>query len=945
MHATAAFLVSAAAAPFVRPSSSADSLCVDFPRAYATAPRATSVPATALRHVAAPLQPVGFLCSFKLPRSSLSSKSVPVVPGLGRATLGDLHFPSRDAGVLVVDLLSAASLDAGSGGVKQSDSVASVLTDAERKSLRGASSVAAIVNSLGASRKQPRYQWRLIFPTFPDTPPSTVSVERTIEQLVGFWMKTMRRRKKSEARYVLSGLVAEAGSGKSFIAQQLPLQTSTLFKQQRNVKRKAMFASKVSFLGVNFNSSFKVRDRETTAVVEGTIEISDMWRLRMMFNHYANLRCVDVSLLFDRYISGVLYALREGTLQLDDIREEATGIMRATAGLVPGGIAVLVVDEPAKADDNMPKLRTYINDNQHVFKHQDGYVPAASEILLGSMCADGDITRTCVCSTSLTASTMIKAATPSGRPVDYADVSRDDPTDLKEVILDGLVALALKRMYISRSTACMPGFYDLMALCEEHTAAPSRMEKADIKVRLRMLLGETAVGLSYCASAHLRTAVYVSTAVGETSLARMKTASKNRPGGDVDTGVDGDDINAGLLKQKSGKNKKSDTSQEGDNYQGGNRVPVKDILDSVADDVGMSVAERYWVDAAGHFRALDNMLATVILSKEVKHDAICLPGKASNDPPITWDLARRAGLVFGSGKVFRPRFSVVTMIKLLSREESKDLLFYDVMSRQLGQTVDQMALSSGAERAAWRRWEMFAPETEVSHSIARSLKQREYKAITLKGLMAPGKFAYLGNGELLNDIMVDASRPRKGVVVHDMKPLLALPDDDDDVLDFVYRLPDGFPGIDAVMFFRCVSAPHKPKLVGKNIAAVVQYKHSDPEADTYLRGKEVVDNWRKMEMELFEPKLFMPENKPVVDARVQQLRETWKERIVYLNVANRKCKRVQPRVVESDSDLVKHCSRNAIVLGRNHMSSLLGRTYRDFSLGMDWVLGCHVIRF
>lgn len=270
------------------------------------------------------------------------------------------------------------------------------------------------------------------------------------------------------------------------------------------------------------------------------------------------------------------------------------------------------------------------------------------------------------------------------------------------------------------------------------------------------------------------------------------------------------------------------------------------------------------------------MLAAVILSKEVKHDAICLPGKASNDPPITWDLARRAGLVLGSGKVFRPRFSVVTMIKLLSREESKDLLFYDVMSRQLGQTVDQMALSSGAERAAWRRWEMFAPETEVSHSIARSLKQREYKAITLKGLMAPGKYAYLGNGELLNDIMVDASRPRKGVVVNDMKPLLALPDDGDDVLDFMYRLPDGFPGVDAVMFFRCVSAPHNPKLIGKSIAAVVQYKHSDPEADTYLRGKEVVDNWRKMEMELFEPKLFMPENEPVVDARVQQLRETWK---------------------------------------------------------------------
>lgn len=157
-----------------------------------------------------------------------------------------------------------------------------VLSESEQKRLMSASSVQAVVDALGASRKRPDYQWHLIFPTFPGTPESTVDIEPILEQLVSIWMTTMN---EAEERYILSGLVAEPGSGKSFIAQQLPRRAPTLFKQQRNMKRKAAFAIKVSFLGVNFNSTFSVRHHKVTAIVKGTIRVEDPWRLRLLFGH------------------------------------------------------------------------------------------------------------------------------------------------------------------------------------------------------------------------------------------------------------------------------------------------------------------------------------------------------------------------------------------------------------------------------------------------------------------------------------------------------------------------------------------------------------------------------------------------------------------------------------------------------------------------------------
>lgn len=943
---------------------------------------AFSAPTTTPGHLAASVSRDGYLSGVKLQQRSLITRPVPVVPGRVGARPDALHGPWRDAVVRVSSLLSATGLNTGSGNGQPAVGATPVLTRAEERSLIGASSVRAVVDVLGALRKMRAYQWDRIFPTFPGTPKSTVGIEHAMEQLVPIWMKAMRSRSKSEARYILSGLVAEAGSGKSYIAQQLPRQASTLYKKQRNVKRKAAFASTVSFLGVNFNSTFSILQEEVIAIEGGTLTIADLWRLRLLFNHYADLRCKDVSYLFDRYIAGVLWALNEGVLSSNDIANEALGVMRATAASKPGEVAVLLVDEPAKADDNMPALRKFIRTNKDDYVHKDGYLPAASEILLASMCAVGDRSRVCVCSTSLTASTVIKAATPSGRPVEYVDISRDDPTDLAELILDGLVALTLKRMYLSRSTTSTPALYELVALCEAHAAAPSRAEKSYIKLQMRELLRDTAIGLSYCASAHLRTAVRLGDAIGKTRLTMLKNfgepvaelrevsviqangndklGAKDQTSGDNHAGIpdqtDCDDetrrdARAGVQDQKRGsdqagvKDKTRGGSEGVDDKRKGSRIAVKKIIDDVVVQMGQGVAEQYWVDAAGHPGALDKMLATLVLSKNVEHDAICLPGAKAEDPPITWDLARRAGLVLGSGRSFRPRLSVITMLKLIDREESKKLLFHDIMSRQLGHTVDQTASSSGAEGGAWRRWESFAPETEVSHAIARSLKGSEYKSVSLKELMVSGECAYAGKGRLLNEVMVDASLPRKGVVVQDIKSLLTLSDHDDDVLDYVYRLPDNFPGIDAVMFFRCVSAPHNVKLAGKNIAVVVQYKHSDDAADTYLRGKEILNDWRKIEKELFQVEPVMPQNRFLLENRLQLIKETWKDRIVYLNVANRKCLSVKPRVSKSDGDFVHHCSANAVVLGRKHMGSLLGRTYFDFSRGMDWVFGCHVVRF
>lgn len=395
LDVSAAFVAPPAVGPRGCPFFSATSLCAPPWVASATVPLdALSVPAAMLRHMGASVPRVGFLGGIKLQRRSLPTRPVSVVSGSGGARPDAIRDPWRDTGVRVTTVLSATRLKTASGDMKSAARPEPVLTVGEQKRLMSASSVQAVVDALGALRKRPVYQWHLIFPTFPGTPESTVDIEHILEQLVSIWMTTMRN--EAEGRYILSGLVAEAGSGKSFIAQQLPRRASTLFKQQRNVKRKATFSSKVSFLGVNFNSTFSVRHQEVTAIIKGIIRVEDLWRLRLLFSHYAKLSRRKVSRLFERYIVGVLFALKEGLLEPGDIAVEASGVMQATAARKPGGNAVLLVDEPAKADENTSELRKFIRAQKEDYVHKDGYLPAASEILLASMCAEGDRTRVCV---------------------------------------------------------------------------------------------------------------------------------------------------------------------------------------------------------------------------------------------------------------------------------------------------------------------------------------------------------------------------------------------------------------------------------------------------------------------------------------------------------------------------------------------------------------------
>lgn len=241
---------------------------------------------------------------------------------------------------------------------------------------------------------------------------------------------------------------------------------------------------------------------------------------------------------------------------------------------------------------------------------------------------------------------------------------------------------------------------------------------------------------------------------------------------------------------------------------------------------------------------------------------------------------------------------------------------------------------------------MFAPETEVAHSIARSRQPDQFAAISLKKLMAAEGCAYAGNGYLLEDALVDASRKRKGVVVRDVRAILPRTVADDEILDYVYQLPENFPGIDAVMFFRCVSCPRNPKLVGKNLAFVIQYKHSGAEASTTLTPGKVVSNWRSLERELFQTTALTRDGAKLLDEHLQKIRASWAPRIVYMNAANRKCSTMtQMNLGEAPTDFLRHCSQNSIVLGRRHIGSLIGRTYLDFSLGMDWVFGCYVVLF
>lgn len=159
---------------------------------------------------------------------------------------------------------------------------------------------------------------------------------------------------------------------------------------------------------------------------------------------------------------------------------------------------------------------------------------------------------------------VIRAATLSGRTVEYVDISRDDPRDLVELILDGLVKLNLKRMYLSRSWASTPALYELVVLCEAHAAATSRASQREIKLQLRELLRDTGVCLSYCASGHLRTAVRLNDAIAETLSKMLKGGGKRVLGGRQGSVIEAarDDM-AGARDQTSGDNQAGFQDQTG----------------------------------------------------------------------------------------------------------------------------------------------------------------------------------------------------------------------------------------------------------------------------------------------------------------------------------------------------------------------------------------------
>lgn len=650
------------------------------------------------------------------------------------------------------------------------------------------------MNALRQDARRAPPDWSAVIPAHPVSRHGTVDRPVLRADVLRLLRSLMPSGGQGDGRTSLMSIPASAGTGKSYLLQDIARLSTSGFAGCSLESDLAAWASKLVVFAINFNSHFLITTREARLVKNKILKTQHLVHLRLVFFELADLS--SARSVFDTFLDAVEEALRNGRCTKKIIRREALALLRSRGGRGPHDApVVLFVDEVAKilslkSGDMLAKLRVAKGSSDSL---RDARATTVSKLLAAATSMTDKVDGVTFAS-SLSYMTAANAATLSGRDVRaVSDLFCSDPEQLSSIIYEGLRALAKKGFMMTRDAqACLGLYHSLKSDVFITRVADSSLNLSNLSA---MELKAAAQGLSYLCGGHMRTAVMLSQWL-ETAGSLV---TSTRP-----------------------------------------HVSIRYLLEEIEMASSSEAADRTW--SASTPADIDQVLSYVLLNIPVKgNDAVFCNSRAVSSPlsssrmPTVWDEARHFSVVQGAGKVFRPRLSPIGLYQVLQGSQAQGCLLYGPLAallRQKDTTPDE-------------RWEQAGCDLEWLQSCCRSLHPSLYKRITLADLFRSPHAAYVGGGSLLNEVCVDASHAREGCTRSDLQVLLAqaATGDDNILLDQVHLPLHGAASLDAAFFFRVVGGQAAGDMRGKVIMVGVQFKHSKVGSNTGVYPETVFKDW------------------------------------------------------------------------------------------------------
>ncbi|KAK1868929.1 hypothetical protein I4F81_011411 [Pyropia yezoensis] len=688
-------------------------------------------------------------------------------------------------------------------------------------------------------------------------------------------------KKPADSRYGAVGMVAGAGSGKTYLLEQIASKArgSSVFQADETAMVK--LCEGIRPYVVNFGLYWKLRAAEAYLLVDKNVMFSfdDLVNLRLLFMHFADVSALYVESHFTRFVAAVNLAVRSNDLSAQDLESETVALLQSNCNEVDDVLPVVLVDEVGRTDDVKEKacrtLLGLIADNQDLYTVND-QLHSPSTLLLSAACNIVQQAGGNVITTFMSSYLSARCATLSGRRIfPVGGLFGRNALAYQAVFVDVLVRVAGKNGFYLAVDGAMSGSHGTL---QAIVAARAKLERSDsygVKVAaledLRAAMIPIANGMCYSAGGHARTVVQLHNELFKAGMKRHSTS---------------------LLT----------------------------LIERVSSNLLLSEAEDCWVAASNDDR--DNLLAALTLGEEVSRRDVCFPERlhpTTGDvlsKNISYDDARLMGLVVGQGERFQPSIPPVALFLLM--ESAKGSLFYPVMHAELGLGKEEPGTFDTAREVPWMRWEDFFMRYQAVVSMARSKRKERYNAVSLAEVLAVNGAIYLGDGPLLRDNLVDASTPRTQVLQRDLLAILTARGGGvaKERAKTIYQLPYGTPGADAVVFFRTVGA--KPDWV----MVLMQFRHSRDDASTKVRPADVIADWEKFPGEHVMGRKYFT---------------MWRNRLVYLNASKREHEGFPGALQSKNEDVVNVCSQHSVVLSMANLEAALGPTFYNYINTMDWI--------
>lgn len=693
---------------------------------------------------------------------------------------------------------------------------------------------------------------------------------------------SVTKQQYKDPRYGALGLVAGAGSGKTYLLEQVASRVGDASVFQADETAMVEFCRGLRPYIVNFNLHWKLRSIEAALVVDKNVifSIDSVVDARLLFMHYADLSASHIQSHFTRFVKGIDQTVRSGHLSAQELEEEAVALLQ-TDFFADGGklLPVVLVDEVGKMDNMKEKacrtLQAFILANKEVYTDND-QLHSPATLALSAACNAVQRAGGNVITTFMSSSLLAKCETLSGRRITpVGGLFGRDALAFRELFVDVLVRVASNDKFYMAMDGARSGSSCVLKAIIAARAKLERSNSYEVKLaayqEMKAAMIPIANGMCFIAGGHTRTVVVFHDELYYAGMARQSTS-------------------------------------------------LATLIKSASSNLLLSEALDCWVAASDDDR--DNLLAALTLGEQVSRRDVCFPERRHPHTgeiltkELLYDGARLKGLVIGDGEQFQPTVPPVALY--LYMERSTGSRFYPIMRSELGLDKELPGAFDMTREVPCMRWEDFFMRHQAAMSVARSMRKERFKAVSLAKVLAARGAIHVGAGPLLHDVLVDASTPRTQVLHRDLLAILSARGRGvgQERAKTIYQLPYGTAGADAVMFFR-KAGPN-----GEWIMVLLQFRHSKDDASTNVCPAHVVADWEKFPKEhMMGRKLF----------------KTWKNRMVYLNASKREHVGFPSALQSKDKDVADLSSQHSVVLSLSNMEAALGPTFCNYINAMDWI--------